>query len=206
MPISLGFWKCGCPNRGDSHITVTAAGGWGRECLPGRAPRDIRQSFTRGGSALRSKPEPFYRPFLTDKIPLSSLVFNIWKYKMERSPLWARCRAKRAVYPTQYPARSQSLQSFWLAPKIRTMITKTLRTRLTTMRDKSVETYPQNGPFLHSGHTYPLPLSTPTPSPQNQCCILDPQVFLVLHTTWIRVVRGFTAFKRNEIINELNVW
>ena len=45
-----------------------------------------------------------------------------------------------------------------------------------TMRDKSVETLPYNGPFLHSGHTYPLPLplSTPTPSPQNQCCILDP--------------------------------
>ena len=33
------------------------------------------------------------------------------------------------------------------------------------MRDKSVETLPLNGPFLHSGYTYPLPLSTPTPSP-----------------------------------------
>ena len=39
----------------------------------------------------------------------------------------------------------------------------------TTMRDKSVDTLPKNGPFLHSGYTYPLPLSTPTPSPQNQC-------------------------------------
>ena len=38
-----------------------------------------------------------------------------------------------------------------------------------TMRDKSVDTLPKNGPFLHSGYTYPLPLSTPTPSPQNQC-------------------------------------
>ena len=24
---------------------------------------------------------------------------------------------------------------------------------------------------MHSGHTYPLPLSTPPPSPQNRCCI-----------------------------------
>ena len=53
------------------------------------------------------------------------------------------------------------------------------------MRDNSVETLPKNGPFLHSGHTYPLPLSTPTPSPQNQCCILDRQVFLLLQTTLI---------------------
>ena len=34
-----------------------------------------------------------------------------------------------------------------------------------------------NGRFLHSGYTYPLLLSTPTPSPQNQCSILDPEVF-----------------------------
>ena len=71
-----------------------------------------------------------------------------------------------------------------------------------TMRDNSVETLPINGPFLHSGHTYPLPLSTPIPSLQNQCCILDPQVFLLLQTTLIRGVRGFMAFKRNEIIDE----
>ena len=70
------------------------------------------------------------------------------------------------------------------------------------MRDNSVETLPKNGPFLHSGHTYPLPLSTPTPSPQNQCCILDPQVFLLLQTTLIRGARGFMTFKRNEIIDE----
>ena len=50
-----------------------------------------------------------------------------------------------------------------------------------------------------------LPLSTPTPSPQNQSCILDPQVFPLLQTTLIQGVRGFTAFKRNERINELNV-
>ena len=73
------------------------------------------------------------------------------------------------------------------------------------MRDKSVETLPQNGPFLNSGLTYPLPLSTSTPPPQNQCCILDPQVFLLLQTTLIRGVRGFMAFKRNDMINELNV-
>ena len=48
--------------------------------------------------------------------------------------------------------------------------------------DKSVDTLPQNGPFLHNGYTYPFPLSTPTPSPQNQCCILDPQVFFLLQT------------------------
>ena len=32
----------------------------------------------------------------------------------------------------------------------------------------SVETLLENGPFLNSGHTYPLLLCTPTPSPQNQ--------------------------------------
>ena len=72
------------------------------------------------------------------------------------------------------------------------------------MRDKSVETLPQNGPFLNSGLTYPFPLSTSNPSPQNQCCILSPQVFPLLQTTLIRGVRGFMAFKRNEII-KLNV-
>ena len=41
-------------------------------------------------------------------------------------------------------------------------------------------------PFLHSGHTYPFPLCTPIPSSQNQCCILDPQVFRLLQTTLIR--------------------
>ena len=75
----------------------------------------------------------------------------------------------------------------------------------TSMRDKSVDTLPYNGPFLHSGYTYPLPLSTPTPSPQNQCCTLEPQVLVLLQTTLIRGVRGFTAFKRNDIIIELNV-
>ena len=35
--------------------------------------------------------------------------------------------------------------------------------------------------------------------------ILDSQVFFLLQTTLIRGVGGFTAFKRNEIINELNV-
>ena len=34
------------------------------------------------------------------------------------------------------------------------------------MRDKSVDTLPWNGPFLHSGYTYPLPLSTPATSPK----------------------------------------
>ena len=54
---------------------------------------------------------------------------------------------------------------------------------------------------MHSGYTYPLPLSTPTPSPQNQCWILDSQVFFLLQTTLIRGVGGFTAFKRKEIIS-----
>ena len=33
------------------------------------------QSFTRGGSALRSKPFPFYIPFLVEKVPLSSTFY-----------------------------------------------------------------------------------------------------------------------------------
>ena len=74
------------------------------------------------------------------------------------------------------------------------------------MRDKSVETRPQNGPFLNSGLTYPLLLSTSNPSPQNQCCILSPQVFPLLQITLIRGVRGFMAFKRNDMINELNFY
>ena len=43
-----------------------------------------------------------------------------------------------------------------------------------------------NGTFFNSEHTYPFPLCTPYPLPQNQCCILDPQVFLLLQTTLIR--------------------
>ena len=35
-----------------------------------------------------------------------------------------------------------------------------------TTRDKSVKTLLSNGPFLHSEHTYPLSLFTPTPSPK----------------------------------------
>ena len=53
-------------------------------------------------------------------------------------------------------------------------------------------------PFLRSGHTYPLPLSTPTPSPpppRNQCCTLDPQVFLLLQTTLIQGVRDLRRLK-----------
>ena len=65
-----------------------------------------------------------------------------------------------------------------------------------TIRDKSVDTLPENGPFLHSGSTYSLLLSTPTPSTQ---------VFFLLQTTLIRGVRGFTAFKKNEIIDEVIV-
>ena len=30
-----------------------------------------KHSFVRGGSAPRSKPSPFYIPFLTEKVPLS---------------------------------------------------------------------------------------------------------------------------------------
>ena len=34
-----------------------------------------------------------------------------------------------------------------------------------TIRDKSVDTLPENGPFLRSGSTYSLLLSTPNPFP-----------------------------------------
>ena len=50
-----------------------------------------------------------------------------------------------------------------------------------------------------------LPQPLPPPKKKNQCCSLDPQVFLLLQTTLIWGVRGFTVFKRNEIINELNL-
>ena len=42
------------------------------------------------------------------------------------------------------------------------------------MRDKSVETRPQNGPFLNSGLTYPLLLSTSNPSPQISMLYFEP--------------------------------
>ena len=60
-------------------------------------------------------------------------------------------------------------------------------------------------PFCIVDILIPFPcLPQPLP-PQNQCWILDPQVFFLLQTTLFRGVRGFTAFKKNEIINELNV-
>ena len=41
-----------------------------------------------------------------------------------------------------------------------------------------------NGLLLNSGHNYPLlPVYPPPPK---QCCILDPQVFLLLQATLIR--------------------
>ena len=73
------------------------------------------------------------------------------------------------------------------------------------MTGKSVDTLPQNGPFLHSGYTYPLPLSTPAPSPQINVVPGTLKSFFLLQTTLIRGMRGFTEFQRNEVINELNV-
>ena len=37
-----------------------------------------QQSFIRGGSAPRSKPLPFYIPFLTEKVPLSYTFRRKW--------------------------------------------------------------------------------------------------------------------------------
>ena len=72
---------------------------------------------------------------------------------------------------------------------------------LATMRDKSEG---QMAPFCIVD--IPIPFSClPNPPPKNQCCMLDPQVFLLLQTTLNQGVGGFMAFKRNEIINELNV-
>ena len=55
------------------------------------------------------------------------------------------------------------------------------------MRNKSVQTLPINGPFLHSGHTLITFPSVPQPLPSkiNVVRILDPQVFLLLQTTLI---------------------
>ena len=61
-----------------------------------------------------------------------------------------------------------------------------------TMRDKSVDTIPENGPFLHSGYTYPLP-------PKINVEFWTLKSFFLLQTTLIWGVRGFTAFKKNEI-------
>lgn len=43
----------------------------------GDGGRVTSQSFTHGGSALRSKPFPFYIPFLIEKVPLSYTVLYI---------------------------------------------------------------------------------------------------------------------------------
>ena len=72
-----------------------------------------------------------------------------------------------------------------------------------TMRDNSVETLPKNGPFLHSGHTYPLPC-LPQPLPFKINVVLwTLKSFLIYfrqHLFW--GVRGFMAFKRNEIVDK----
>ena len=60
-------------------------------------------------------------------------------------------------------------------------------------------------PFCILDIPIPFPcLPQPLP-PKINVVFLDPQVFLLLQTTLILGLRGFTVFKRNEIINELNV-
>ena len=60
-------------------------------------------------------------------------------------------------------------------------------------------------PFCILDIPIPFPcLPQPLP-PKINVVFLDPQVFLFLQTTLILGLRGFTVFKRNEIINELNV-
>ena len=73
------------------------------------------------------------------------------------------------------------------------------------MRDKSVDTLPQMAPFCIVDILIPFPcLPQPLP-PKINVEFLDPQVFFLLQTTLIQGVRELTAFKKDEIINELNV-
>ena len=69
---------------------------------------------------------------------------------------------------------------------------------------KALRHFPKMAPFCIVGIPIPFPCLPQHLPSQNQCCSLDPQVLLLLQTTLIRGLRGFTAF--NEIINELNVW
>ena len=51
---------------------------WKGIAVPGGGGGGTQQSFIRGGSARRSKPSPFYIPFLIEKVPLSYTFHGKW--------------------------------------------------------------------------------------------------------------------------------
>ena len=62
----------------------------------------------------------------------------------------------------------------------------------------------KNGPFLHSGHTpSPSPVY-PNPFPPKSMLYFGPSSLSFASDNIDSGVRGFTVFKRNEIINELD--
>ena len=75
-----------------------------------------------------------------------------------------------------------------------------------TMRDNSVDDTSINGPFLHSGHTYPLPCLPQPHPPKINVVFWTLKSFFYFRQHWFGGVRGFITFKRNEIINEWNCW
>ena len=60
------------------------------------------------------------------------------------------------------------------------------------MRHKRVETLLQNAALLNSGHTYPLPLCTPTPKP---ILCFRPSILSLSTNNIDSGVGGFTVFK-----------
>ena len=56
------------------------------------------------------------------------------------------------------------------------------------------DTFIKCPPFEQWTYLFPSPVYS-HPSLLNQCCVLDPQVFLLLQTTLIRGWGGFTVFK-----------
>ena len=67
-----------------------------------------------------------------------------------------------------------------------------------------------DGPDVSLFWTVDIPIPSPCvphPYPQNQCCILDPQVFLLIETTLIREWGDLRRLKRmKKIIKKWNCW
>ena len=64
----------------------------------GGGGNSLKQSFIRGGSAPRSKPLPFYIPFLIEKVPLSNTVHRkLYPFHLPTERLLLNCSLQKPL-------------------------------------------------------------------------------------------------------------